>query len=100
MRSMTKTDTPAPQTNVKSPATGAPERIWAYSHTGSEWRDGQFRPYDCSSMFGEVQEYVRADLLQSLREQRSRARTRFNMDGTYDFLDDHPLPQTNTEGQS
>ena len=40
----------------------APETIWTYSYTGREGREGQWRPYDHSQVYGPMAKYRRADL--------------------------------------
>jgi hypothetical protein len=39
----------------------APERIWAFSAVGDDWRAGQWRLFDGKQMFGYTPEYLRAD---------------------------------------
>lgn len=47
-----------------------PERIWAYSWTGKEGRQGQWDYIDTSHYYGNVFEYIRADLYDALAKER------------------------------
>lgn len=47
-----------------------PERIWAYAWTGKEGFQGQWDYFDTSPHYGNVTEYVRADLYDALAKER------------------------------